>query len=194
MIGGALLVAPVVKSGATQVTVYFPGNELWYDIWNHEKTEAHGDVNVAAPYDKIPVFQKGGTIIPRRERIRRSATLMHNDPVSLYVAVDKAGHAEGTLFLDDGKSFTYRDGASIYVKMIYDNGNLKAKLVDPAGTRTKVWLEKVVIQGVKSRSGECKVLGADGETSVESTYHHDKGVLVVRKPGVNMGTEWSIQC
>ena len=48
-----------------QVTVYFPGNELWYDIWTGEKLDVHGEVNVAAPYDKIPVYQKGGTIIPR---------------------------------------------------------------------------------------------------------------------------------
>jgi len=194
MIGNALLVAPVMKSGETKVTVYFPGSELWYDIWTGEKYDVHGEVNVVAPYDKIPVFQKGGTIIPRRERIRRSATLMHNDPVTLYVAPDKAGHAEGTLYLDDGKSYTYRSGHSIYVKITYDNGSIQAKLVDPVGAETKVWLEKVVIQGVKSRGGECKVKGADGEVSVEATYDNNRGVVVVRKPGVNMATEWTIQC
>lgn len=98
------------------------------------------------------------------------------------------------MYLDDGKSYTYRDGKSIYVKMTYDNGNIQAKLVDPVGAETKVWLEKVVIQGVKSRSGECKVKGADGEATVEATYDNNKGVLVVRKPAVNMATEWTIQC
>ena len=34
-------------------------------------------------YDKVPVFQRGGSIIPKRERIRRSAALMHNDPITL---------------------------------------------------------------------------------------------------------------
>ena len=48
-----------------QVSVYFPGNELWYDIWTSEKWEVKGEVNFAAPYDRIPVFQRGGTIIPK---------------------------------------------------------------------------------------------------------------------------------
>ena len=37
---------------------------------------------MAAPYEKIPVYQAPGTVLPRRERIRRSAALMREDPVS----------------------------------------------------------------------------------------------------------------
>ena len=33
---------------------------------------------------------------------------MRNDPVTLHIAVDKAGQAEGTLYLDDGASFDYK--------------------------------------------------------------------------------------
>ena len=32
---------------------------------------------------QVPVFQRGGSIVPKRERIRRSAALMHNDPITL---------------------------------------------------------------------------------------------------------------
>jgi alpha 1,3-glucosidase len=194
LVGDSLLVHPVTQPSTTKVTMYFPGDELWYDIWNGDKFDVHGEMNFAAPYDKIPVFQRGGTIVPRRERIRRSATVMHDDPLSLYVAVDKSGKAEGTLYLDDGKSFGYRDGKSIYIGMVYDNGNLQAKMIKPALTTTKVWLEKVVIQGVKSRSGNCKVDSPSGVASVGATYDYQKEMLVVRKPGVNLGMEWSIQC
>jgi alpha 1,3-glucosidase len=76
MVGDSLLVAPVLKQSALSVTVYFPGPGPWYDVWSHEKLELQGEHNYAAPYDKIPVFQRGGTIIPRRERVRRSAALM----------------------------------------------------------------------------------------------------------------------
>ena len=38
--------------------------------------QVRGEVNIAAPYDKMPVFQKGGTIIPRRERVRRYFTFL----------------------------------------------------------------------------------------------------------------------
>ena len=35
------------------------------------------------PTRQVPVYQRGGTIVPKRERIRRSAALMHQDPVTL---------------------------------------------------------------------------------------------------------------
>ena len=57
------------------------------------------------------MYQRGGTIVPKRERVRRSAALMHQDPVSLVVAPDRDGKAKGRLYLDDGESFKYREGA-----------------------------------------------------------------------------------
>ena len=38
---------------------------------------------------KIPVFQKGGAIIPQKNRIRRSSSLMKYDPYTLVVALDR---------------------------------------------------------------------------------------------------------
>ena len=49
-----------------------------------------------------PRFQLGGTIIPRRETVRRSALLAVWDPITLHVALDTANAAHGQLWLDDG--------------------------------------------------------------------------------------------
>lgn len=193
MVGEALLVSPVLQKGATQVSVYFPGNEIWYDIWTNQGTEVRGEVNIAAPYDKMPVFQKGGTIIPRRERVRRSSLLMHEDPITLYVALDRAGKARGTLYLDDGKSFEYKSGKSVYLELTFTNGKLESKLLQPAGLDTKVWLEKVVILGSGAAHGPARVLSKEGESFVETLYEPSVKVLTVRKPGVNLGSPWSIQ-
>ena len=37
---------------------------------------------------QIPVFQRGGSIITRKERVRRSSSCMEDDPYTLYVAVN----------------------------------------------------------------------------------------------------------
>lgn len=37
---------------------------------------------------QIPVFQRGGSIIPKKLRVRRSSSSMEHDPYTLYVAVD----------------------------------------------------------------------------------------------------------
>ena len=133
MVGDSLLVAPVLHKGATSVEVYFPGNTVWYDYWTHEKMEVTGVKTVPAPYEKVPVFQRGGTIIPIRERVRRSSALMHEDPITLIVAPDQAGKASGTLYLDDGKSFDYQNGGNIYMKFTYENGKLESKILTPNG-------------------------------------------------------------
>lgn len=68
-----------------------------------------GAIWVETPLEKIPVFQRGGTIIPVRERQRRSSKLQRNDPITLYVASElDREFANGTLYLDDGETHNYR--------------------------------------------------------------------------------------
>jgi alpha-glucosidase (family GH31 glycosyl hydrolase) len=38
---------------------------------------------------QIPVFLRGGYILPVRDRLRRSATVVPDDPYTLIVALDK---------------------------------------------------------------------------------------------------------
>jgi len=160
-------------------------------LWSGMTT---GQVSIAAPYSKVPVFVRGGSILPRRDRVRRSSALMHGDPVSLVVALDNEGKAGGTLFLDDGQSYEYRNGGSIYINFSFEQGKLEAKLIQPAGISTGVWLERVVVLGAAPSSGPAKVLEAGVELApAETTFDFTKRSLVIRKPGVNMGKEWSIQ-
>lgn len=69
---------------------------------------SHGGayIKVPAPLESIPVLQRGGHIVPRRDLVRRAATLMWRDPITLVVAVDLTGtSATGSLYLDDGETF-----------------------------------------------------------------------------------------
>ena len=40
-----------------------------YDIWTGYQLDHHGEVSVPVHPDRIPVYQRGGTIIPKKERI-----------------------------------------------------------------------------------------------------------------------------
>ena len=42
---------------------------------------------IAAPLRKVPVFQRGGTILPKKMRVRRTSGLTHNDPFTLVAAL-----------------------------------------------------------------------------------------------------------
>lgn len=117
MAGGALLVRPVMDKGANQVTVQFPGNTRWYGFRDGARGLVYsgaqaGSKVVDAPIDVVPVFQRGGTIVPRQERPRRCSAMMSRDPFTLVAALDEEGQASGELYADDGISYDHsRKGA-----------------------------------------------------------------------------------
>ena len=126
MLGDALLVAPVLRAQTTSVSVYFPGSEPWYDLESYNVHTGPTRKTIAAPLRKIPVFQRGGTIVPRKMRVRRSSSLTKDDPFTLYVALDSAvrtetlhvmislmnlqGSASGILYADDYHTYDYQKG------------------------------------------------------------------------------------
>ena len=90
VLGDALLVHPVVELGVTSVRVYFPGqNTQWYDIDTYQVHYGAGYETVDVTIDKIPVFQRGGSIVAKKERARRSSSQMANDPYTLVVTLDR---------------------------------------------------------------------------------------------------------
>ena len=46
------------------------------------------------------------------------------------VAPDRQGMARGTLYLDDGKTFDYKQGRKIYIEITWDNGKLESKIIE----------------------------------------------------------------
>lgn len=58
MLGGELLVAPVVRQGATSRSVYLPQGE-WYHLWTGERFDGGQTIEVDAPIGSPPVFSLG---------------------------------------------------------------------------------------------------------------------------------------
>lgn len=133
LLGDVLLVRPVLQQGVSKVDVYFPSvdgkkqGDLWYDVDDFRKITTAGFETIPVTNLKIPVYQRGGTILPKKERIRRAATLMTHDPVTLMVALDKELSARGTLYLDDEKTYDYRNGKYTYLNLEFKDNVLTAK-------------------------------------------------------------------
>ena len=56
MLGGDLIVAPVMEEGARSVKVYLPKGSAWIDAWTKERCEGGRWIQKDAPLDVIPVF------------------------------------------------------------------------------------------------------------------------------------------
>ena len=63
----------------------------WYDYYSLRTLSIPSSRKFTkdTPLNQIPVFLRGGTIVPRRQRLRRSASLMLKDPITLVVALDE---------------------------------------------------------------------------------------------------------
>ena len=136
---------------------------------------------------------------------------MHDDPITLVVAPDKEGKARGTLYLDDGKSFAYQQGAKLYMQFTWDNGKMESKMISPAGMldsvwsddddddniagmSTPVWLERVLVLGSAPPTGQVATVSSpSGTSSAQASYDYTTQVLTVRRPGVKLDMEWTIR-
>lgn len=107
MFGSELLVAPVVKKGAREKTVYFPEGD-WINLQHpNEIYKGKQYATVKAPLNEIPVYVKKGSIIPTMP-LMQYIHEQENYPVyfSIYPA-EKGKSASFTLYEDDGLSLEY---------------------------------------------------------------------------------------
>ncbi|XP_065342751.1 neutral alpha-glucosidase AB [Cloeon dipterum] len=195
MLGKELLVHPVTKSGLTEVSVYFPGEkDLWYDIDELELFSGHGTKTVQTPKEKIPVYQRGGTIIPKKMRIRRSSALAKDDPYTLQIALNADGLASGSLYLDDGETYEYQKGQYVSLVYHYDGTTMVSQLVDKeASFASKSWLERIIVMGVRKAPGKIVLKSPSvGEQEIEFAFNPNKHLLVIRKPAVPIAEEWKL--
>lgn len=199
---GGLLVHPIVEEDAADAEIYFPcDGEFYYDFFDlNKKFESCQYISVQASLDTIPLHIKGGSIIVTRDRYRRSAQLMQYDPYTLYVVIGSDGKAYGDLYIDDGKSFNYRNGDFIHVSFTADNKlrNLKGH-VENVGNNTfsesykknGVYINKVIIVG--SNVGSGATVTQNGEVWTAScSYETDSGYFIIRNPRVLVTDNWEI--
>jgi alpha 1,3-glucosidase len=202
--GTGLLAKPVVTQNAESVDIYLPDDEQYYDYFTYEKYTGKGKVTISAPLEKIPLLMQGGHIIPRKDRPRRSSGLMKWDPYTLVIVLGKSGTATGELYVDDGETFDYQQGAYIHREFEFKDNVLenrdiatKGKLTDKYVKLMKsIGVEKVIVVGApKDWEGKTSVMVGGGEASLE--WHGEDGGsaawAVVRAPKIAIGEDWKIE-
>ncbi|KAK0832817.1 glucosidase II [Friedmanniomyces endolithicus] len=217
--GTGVLAKPVVREGQMESQeVYLADGERYFGYFDFEGYEGPGMVKVSAGLEEIPLLMRGGHVIPRRDRPRRSSGLMRWDPFTLVVVLGKAGDAEGTLYLDDGESFDYEEGAFIHRKFSYGAATSVLISEDLAATGTggskkakeylksmeKVRVEKVIVVNAPAAwNGREEVevseegAGKSGAARkvVMEWFAGEGGKAawaVVRDPGVAIGRGWRV--
>ena len=122
MFGPALMACPVGYYKARSRSVYFPKGCGWYDLYTGRQIVdsklSNRQFTVDAPYERIPVFVRAGSIIPFGPEIQYTdehpAELIH-----LYVYAGRDGQFQ--LYEDEGTNYNYERGQYATIDIAYDD-------------------------------------------------------------------------
>ncbi|MGY2767503.1 alpha-glucosidase [Thermostichus sp. MS-CIW-26] len=121
MLGSALLAAPVVRPGVRCRAVYLPQG-TWFDWWTGQAHTGPRYILVPAPLEQLPLFVRGGSVLPLAPPCPSTAHLRRDQPhLKLY-----PGNGSFTLYEDDGETLAHRAGAwaTTLFRLRQQNGQL----------------------------------------------------------------------
>lgn len=192
LVGGSILVSPVMEKSVKEIKIVLPGDVIWYYI--DANTTYNGGQTITLPVDitTVPVFYKGGSVIPRKDTIRSSSVYTHKDPFSLYVMVDGNGKAEGTLYIDDYQSFDYKNKSYLYIKIDYIKDVLTyTKIDEDADYTTEEVVDKIYCYGETSKRRAILLIGKERK-QLETKYDNENKCLELVNLNINAGKSFQI--
>lgn len=172
--GNALLVAPVTEEDATSVDVYLP-DDTFYDWYTGKQIVGNGSAITVTDQglSDIPLYVRGGTVIPLREKSGMTTTEVRQHDFELLVAVGADGTAEGKLYLDDGVSLE-QEGYTL-VTFSYAKGTLSARGHFGYGTGLKVSRVTILGFGGIPGCGKKRHVGAVRVRGTGAAVERDEG-------------------
>ena len=120
MFGPSFLVAPVYEYGARSREMYFPECEGWYDFYSNEFLSGGDTRTVAAPYGRMPLYVRAGSIVPFGPEIQWSDQ-KPADIIDLYVYQGADGSF--TLYEDENVNYNYEKGLYSMIGFTYDDAS-----------------------------------------------------------------------
>jgi alpha-D-xyloside xylohydrolase len=125
MLGPSLLAAPVTRYRARSREVYLPAGEGWYDLYSGTYTEGGRSVIAEAPYERMPVFVREGSILPLGPDLQYTDQ-RPADTITLYVYTGR--DADFTLYEDEGVNYNYEKGEFTDIPIHYEASTRTLKI------------------------------------------------------------------
>lgn len=94
LLGDALLVAPILHRGARGRRIHLPPGD-WYDFWDAAPFSGEGEIEIAAPLDRIPLLVQAGAVLP----------MQRDGRLRLHLFPPTQGTRESLLFSDAGEGY-----------------------------------------------------------------------------------------
>jgi mannosyl-oligosaccharide alpha-1,3-glucosidase len=207
MLSDKLMIRPVMEKGASKLMVYFPSTDAdnkngdrWFDFQYYDEIRNFlGQTPLGVnTFDVGPsrnmVFQRGGSIIPKKENVEKSSAYMKDGPITLIAALDENHKATGTLFIDDEKSFEYRNGKYLYLKFDYNFETITSKFIDKSANYSAGnLLERIVVTGAPYIPTYATINTTDGQSRVLEIFSNwNSRYFIIIGIDASLSDEWII--
>ncbi len=116
MFGPSLMVCPVTEYKERQREVYFPNDGAWYNLYTGEIIEGGQKLSVDAPYERMPLYVREGSILPAGPEIEYT-NQKPDAPIDIYVYTGKDGSFE--LYEDESTNYNYEKGKFSTIRFEY---------------------------------------------------------------------------
>jgi alpha-D-xyloside xylohydrolase len=170
MFGPALLVNPVYEFEARTRQLYLPAGTGWYDFYSGKYYTGAQTIHAAAPYERIPLFVKEGSIVP----VGPDLQYMNEkpaDPITLFVYTGSNGSF--TLYEDGDTNNDYEQGKFAGIPFNWNEtlktltiGDRKGSFDGMLMNRTFriVWVNKKQARGMEPDRAPDKVVAYTGKS------------------------------
>ncbi len=135
LFGRDLLVAPVYRAGQTSRRVYLPPGtwHAWHPAQRGQIFTGPRWIDAPAPPESIPIFARGGAVIPAWTNPPLSTMDHHPASIELHLLLPgEDGQMQSILHEDDGTTFAFRDGA--FLRTTFNVGKLNDEITVTATT------------------------------------------------------------
>ena len=152
MFGPAFMACPVGYYKARNRQVYFPEQCGWYDLYSGEFINGGQKLIVDAPYGRIPVYVREGSIIPFGPEIQWSDE-KPAELINLYVYTGADGQFQ--LYEDEGTNYNYEKGKYATIDFNYDEATRTLTIGERKGSFKGMLMQRrfnvVVVNRDKAR-------------------------------------------
>jgi alpha-glucosidase len=186
LLGPSIMVVPVLAPQATSVKGIFPGlknGEVWYDWYTQTAVEAKPGVNttIPAPLGHIPVFVRGGSVLPMQEP-KLTTKESRDTPWSLLASLSGDGTASGSVHIDDGESNFPDESLDVVFRVEKSSLIAKAK----GSWKESNPLANVTVLGVKQKPSAVEF---NGKTVPVSSVRYNATSHVLAVSGLDKFTK-----
>jgi alpha-glucosidase len=188
MFGPSLLVAPKLTEMLDAYAFAMPSG-TWYDFWTGKKVGAAKEIKLEPRLDELPVFVRGGAVIPRHAVIQHTGEVP-SGPLTL--AVYPAPGCSGSVYSDDGHTFDYQKGAYARFSVTCETSSgLSVRVGKTEGTFTP-WFQQLEIQvfGMQQRPQTVEV---DGQGVTDFAWDEKTQTVSVRFPYTRAGANVTLR-